>query len=402
MEIKGYKPHEMQKQIHDVINNGNHKYYVLVIGRQWGKTLFAINQCLNWAINDKGCNIGWVSPVYKQCKKVFSTIENATNKSGIFTYNKSELDFNVLGSKFSMYSGERPDNIRGNTFDYLIVDEAAYQKPNLWSEVLQPATLVKGKKVIFISTPRGKNDFYVLANNHINSDSWYTINLPTFTNPYISKDDLDDIRQQIPEHIYRQEYLAEFIDNISSVFGNFKECITNPIADGSRCFGGLDIGRADDYTVLTILNKSGQQVFSKRWRQMEWANIVNEVSIEINKYKAETLIEVNNQGDIFFDLLKVKCGNLIHPFTTTSKSKAEIIELLIVALQEKDLKLKDIDYQNVELEAFTYVYDNKSRSVKYGAPSGMHDDSVISLALANQSRKENKNSGNYTIVRVRF
>lgn len=68
--IKGYKPHSNQRQIHDSINNEPYKYYVLNIGRQFGKTMLAINQMLYWAINNKGCNIAWVTPVYKQGKSI--------------------------------------------------------------------------------------------------------------------------------------------------------------------------------------------------------------------------------------------------------------------------------------------------------------------------------------------
>jgi len=81
--IKGYKPHDNQRSIHDAINHGHEKYYALNIGRQFGKTMLGINQLLWWAINDRGCKIAWVTPVYKQGKKVFSEMERATTASGL-------------------------------------------------------------------------------------------------------------------------------------------------------------------------------------------------------------------------------------------------------------------------------------------------------------------------------
>ena len=152
--IKGYKPHEKQRLIHHSINNEAYKYYVLNIGRQFGKTMLGINQMLYWAINYKGCNIAWVTPIYKQSKKVFDEMEGVTARSGLFQYNRSDLTITGLGSKIQFFSGERPDNIRGNTFDYLIIDEYAFTRAELWSEVLSATVLVKGKKVIFISTPK--------------------------------------------------------------------------------------------------------------------------------------------------------------------------------------------------------------------------------------------------------
>ena len=158
--IKGYKPHSKQKEIHNSIINESYKYYILNIGRQFGKTMLGINQMLYWAINHKGCNIAWVTPIYKQSKKVFDEMEKVTKSSGLFEYNRSDLTISGFNSQIQFFSGERPDNIRGNTFDYLIVDEMAFTRPELWSEVLSATVLVKGKKVIFISTPKGKNHFY--------------------------------------------------------------------------------------------------------------------------------------------------------------------------------------------------------------------------------------------------
>lgn len=402
MNLTGYKPHENQAKIHKSIIEDDFKYYVLNIGRQWGKTLLGINQSLFYLINDKGCNIGWVSPIYKQSKKVFEDLKKAALETDLFYFNSSELEIKFGNSKITFYSGERPDNIRGNTFDYLFIDETAFQKPELWDEVLQPTVLVKGKKVIFISTPNGKNHFYKMSKMPSYHSEWVYFEMPSSANPFIKQKDLESIRMQVPEHIFKQEYLAEFIDDVSSVFGSFKNCINNPRTTGSKRFGGLDIGRADDYTVLDILDENGNQIFTERWRQMEWATIVDKVAARILEYKAFTLVEVNNQGDVFFEMLRAKCPNLIMPFVTTSNSKPKIIEALAIDFENKKLNLQGIDYQVAELEAFTYVYNNTTRRVKYGAPSGMHDDSVISLAIANECKNKYGKVGSYRVRKVTF
>ncbi len=88
-----YTPHKNQKIIHNAINNGTEKYYVINIGRQFGKTLLALNQMLFWALNNKGCKIAWVSPVYKQSKKVFEeTFKAFAKRMEIYRkVNQSEL-----------------------------------------------------------------------------------------------------------------------------------------------------------------------------------------------------------------------------------------------------------------------------------------------------------------------
>lgn len=392
--IKGYKPHDKQRTIHNSINHEDAKYYVCCIGRQFGKSLLAENQCLYWAINDKGSSIGWVSPIYKQSKKVYNELKKATIRSGLFTYNDSELIIRGFDSTITFYSAERPDNIRGNTFDYLVCDEFDFMKANTWEEVLQPTILVKGKKVVFISTPKGKRMMYKLSLLRHQDERYRYFKFSSYDNPMIDPREIDSIRATVPEHIFRQEYLAEFIDGASGLFKNVRESIG--IAENrGKLYGGLDIGRADDYTVLTIGSKEGGVLTVQRWRHDDWSNIIDKVAKVIKEYNAAVYVEVNNQGDVFYEMLKKKIGNLIEPFTTTSKSKPVMIEDLAVSFEQQELVIPSDEYLIDELEAFTYVFDPKTRHVKYSAPEGIHDDCVMSMALYNQARKHLALKGRY-------
>lgn len=396
MIVKGYKPHANQRLIHNAINNEKAKYYTCNIGRQFGKSLLGENQALYWSINNKGSIIGWVSPIYKQCKKVYQEIKKVTEKSGFFTYNDTDLIIDGFGSRIQFFSAERPDNIRGFTFDYLICDEFDFMKRGTWEEVLQPTVLVKGKKVLFISTPKGKNMMFKMKMNAQQDDNFRYFHFTSYDNPMISKSEIDSIRSTIPEHIFRQEYLAEFIDGGSGIFKNVRECIGAKESKGTM-YGGLDIGRADDYTVLTIGDREGNIIFCERWRHDEWKNIVKNVATHIKKFKANVFVEVNNQGDVFFELLKDVCGNLIQPFQTTTQTKPILVEDLAVSIESKELILPNHEWLIDELEAFSYVYDEKTRRVKYGAPIGVHDDGVISVGLYNQARKKLSLKGKYHV-----
>ena len=388
--IKGYKPHSKQKEIHNSIINESYKYYILNIGRQFGKTMLGINQMLYWAINHKGCNIAWVTPIYKQSKKVFDEMEKVTKSSGLFEYNRSDLTISGFNSQIQFFSGERPDNIRGNTFDYLIVDEMAFTRPELWSEVLSATVLVKGKKVIFISTPKGKNHFYQLSLQPNYDNRYKYFHYSSYDNPMIDAEDLEERKRSLPKHIFEQEYLAKFIDNASGLFKNVDSCVIKTAERTQKLFGGLDIGRADDYTVLTILNKNYQMVYVQRWRQQEWSKIIDEVAAKIREYNAEIFVEVNNQGDVFFEMLQNKVYNNVQPYVTTTATKPIMIEDLAVHFENKDIGILNENWLVDELNAFTYIYNEKTRRVQYGAPQGVHDDGVMSLALAVQSIKKNQ------------
>ena len=225
-------------------------------------------------------------------------------------------------------------------------------------------------------------------------DRYKYFQFSSYDNPMIDAREIDSIRLTVPDHIFRQEYLAEFIDGATGLFKNVRESIGQAQQIG-KIYGGLDIGRADDYTVLTIGTKEGGVFFIERYRQDEWSNIIKKVGARINQFKAVTYVEVNNQGDVFYEMLKKITGNLIEPFTTSSKTKPIMIEDLAVSFEQMELIIPNEEYLIDELEAFTYIYDPKTRHVKYSAPEGIHDDSVISLSLYNQARKHLSKKGKY-------
>jgi len=172
IEVQGFTPHEKQKEVVDLCLDDTLKYIVCTTGRQFGKTFLAMNILLKWALEDNGSISMFVAPVYSQSKKVFSELVLAIADSGLtLSINKSELFITFInGSIIYFRSGEREDSLRGYTLDYLIMDEAAYQKESVWKTVLRPTVLVKGKKVLFISTPKGKNWFNEIANMGYSED----------------------------------------------------------------------------------------------------------------------------------------------------------------------------------------------------------------------------------------
>ena len=388
-------------EIHNAINSDG-KYFVVSIGRQFGKTLLGENQALKWVV-ENNWKVGWISPTYKQCKKVFKEIVRAMGKNPFITSaNHSDLVLNfTTGSTMLFYSAEAYDSIRGETFDALVGDEVAFWKPEAWNEVLKATVLVKGKKVLLLSTPKGKNQFYTLFNQSINNDNYHSFYGTSFDNPFIERSEIEDARRMLPDHIFRQEYLAEFLDDASSVFRNIKECIE--IGEETRTlFAGVDLGRADDYTVLTIVDQNNKEVYCERWRHLEWSTIINNVVTQLNKYKPNVLIESNGAQDAIYEQIRDKVNynkSKVKPFVTTSKSKQAIVENLIVAFENKEIGILGKDWQVSELETFTYEYNLKTRTIKYSAPSGLHDDYVMSRAICNEAHKTMKSSGIYHISR---
>jgi hypothetical protein len=395
-----YTPHRNQKIIHDAINFSNEKYYVINIGRQFGKTLLASNQLLYWALNNKKVKCAWVSPVYKQSKKVFEEVYKAfAKRPEIYRkVNQSELVLEyITGSTIQFFSAERYDNIRGFTFDYLVCDEFAFMDEKAWTEVLRATVLVKGKKVLLISTPKGKNHFYKMYQLDGINEQYKSFTMTSYDNPMINPKEIDDAKYTLPDMVFRQEYLAEFVDGTATLFNNRQ--LSDNKANG-RAFAGIDLGRADDYSVLSIFNEKGEQFYIERWRHTDWHSIVKNIAHGLRENRVQTaLVEVNSIGDVIFEMLQKECSSFctIEPFVTTNQSKKEIVESLIVANQNKEVRFLNVDWLDKELEMFTYEYNPKSRVIKYSAPNGFHDDGVMASCLSFHAYSKYK-TGRYTLM----
>jgi len=405
MRYTGFTPHPKQRDMVNGIISSDAKYHVACVGRQFGKSMMAMNLVLYWAINSGPCKILWVSPVYSQTSKVQKELMSAIGASGIVkSCNYSENYISLKnGSEILFRSAEKYDNIRGLTMDYGVLDEAAFMKEDAWREAIKPVFLVKGKKVLFISTPKGKTWFYELyqlANAH-DYPQYQSYTGTSYDTPYIDTSEIEEAKKTLPKNVFDQEYLARFIDTGGEVFSNLDECTVDkwPQARG-KIFCGIDLAKQEDYTVATFMDSDGKVVEIYRANAQEWSTMTRDILQLIRKHQATVYIEVNSIGDVIYEMIAKEWQDT-HPFQTTSKSKTEIIEGLILDVNEASIQIPSKGlwpYLYDELSVFTYEYNPKTRSIKYGHPSGFHDDTVIALALANYARKQGKSYGTYAIM----
>jgi len=405
MIYQGFTPHPKQRDMVQQIISSAAKHHVACVGRQFGKSLMAINLSLYWMINDGPCKVLWVSPVYSQCQKVQKELMQAIGGSGIVKQCNYSDNFIKLknGSEILFRSAEKYDNIRGLTVDYGVLDEAAFMKQDAWKEAIRPVFMVRGKKVLFISTPKGKNWFYDLFQlaKSQDYDNYVGYTGSSYDTPYIAIEEIEDAKRTLPEAVFQQEYLAKFIDSGGEVFQHLDNntFTTWPRAEG-KVYCGIDLGKQEDFTVATFMDHKGRVLEVYRNQKAEWTTMTNDILKLIKKYNATVQVEVNSIGDVIFEQLKRQWQDT-HAFVTSSKSKQEIIEGLILDMNEVNVTIPDSKLFEPlirELEVFTYEYNPKTRSIRYGHPNGLHDDCVMSLAITNYCRKQNKHYGEYAYV----
>ena len=402
MQITLFTPHLGQKKVISDFSNSEHKFGTVVTSRQWGKSLLGQNLLLYWLLatpNQKGC---WISPIYNQAKKVFQELSDASN-SIIQQSNKAELTLKfVNGSTVQFLSSERPDSVRGFSFNYMVVDEAAYVNERGFETAILPTLTAIGKKCLIISTPKSKNWFYKYYLRGLDGSTEYiSFKGQSTDNPFIDQSFIAQQRLSLPDDIYRQEYMAEFTDAGSEVFRNVDNaCIVSQYINGDkvqRCFIGIDTGLSNDYSVLTVMNESGRILLIDRLRGENINTIASRFNNILSKFKIEGgYVEENGIGAAMRDLVIPK-NRRIRGFTTTQDSKTTIVRTLISDLEAGIIELptKELEPECYkELSLYTYKLSNNGK-LSFTHQNGMHDDLVDAIMLANKARNEIKTNKMY-------
>ena len=401
----GFSPTPQQQLVIDKVLNTDAKYITTVSPRQAGKTMLSINMMLYFAINFPNTVTCFISPIYSQARKVMEEMYDAIKDSDIIErVNFSQFEIKLkTGSKVLFKSAEREDSLRGYTFDFLIIDEASYIKESAWKRAIQPTVFIKGKKVLLFSTPRGRDWFYNIHKMGEDPEfkQYSSCRMSYEGNPYVNIEEIESAKKALPEAIFRAEYLGEFLEGESSVFTNFNNNIFDryPRPQG-QIFAGLDTGQSSDYTVATFIDSTGKIIDIYRDNKKTYEQMTNEVLTRVKKYNANLLVETNSIGGPVFESLKKQWNNT-HPFNTSNSSKREIIETLILGFNEGSLSIPSIELNpdlHHELEVFEMTYNPKTRTVQYSARTPFHDDMIMSLAIANYNRLQNKTYGQYAVT----
>jgi hypothetical protein len=357
------------------------------MGRRWGKTYMAGTMALSVA--DHGGSVAWVVPTYKNARPTWRFVESMTAGLAEVKVNKTDktVDF-PNGGWLGVYSADNDVGLRGEAFDVVIVDEAAQVAETTYLDVILPTLADRDGRCLLISTPKGKNWFWREWVNAL-SDGKYAaaFQAPTSANPMPTiRKAFDLAREKLPERTYRQEWLAQFIEDGGEVFRAVTDCaIANRLAaraHGRQYVIGVDWGRVNDATVFSVVDVAGKaQVHLERMTQIDYGMQVARLKSLCERFRPTVILaELNSMGGPLVEQL-AREGLPVRGFTTTNATKAEIIEGLSLALERHEIKILNDAVQIAELQA----YESErlpSGLVRYGAPEGSHDDTVIALALS--------------------
>lgn len=366
------------------------QYKVGCMGRRWGKSL-AGGEWLTLGALVEHLPCWWVAPTYTNTREAWRTLTKFARQ--LNNHPDPAMHAHILkeeylieypgGGYVQIWSADKPDNIRSGGCGRLLADEYAKMKEDVFTDILLPAMGDYNAKAIFISTPRGLNHFfrmYQLGEQGI--DGFKSFHGTSMDNPHIDKSYWEKAKRLMTHQAFSQEIAAEFVNDALAVFRNIEACIednppTEPVEGRSYVFG-VDWGRAHDYTAISVWDvEAVQEVFIDRFNMVGWDIQRGRLQALAEKWHPSVIhAELNAAGEVNVEQLQTD-GLPVYGFRMTNPEKERLVRGFALALERREVRLSPDKAANDELRAYGQEYREQSGLMKYGAPRGGFDDTVI-------------------------
>lgn len=270
---------------------------ILNCTRQWGKSTITAAKAVHKALSEPKSLTVALSPSARQSAEFVLKARNFLQSIGISTKSDGHNEISILLPNRSRIIGlpSSQDKIRGfSAVSLLLIDEAARVEDTLYSTV-RPMLAASDGQLWLMSTPAGRSGFFFREWSSPAQD-WMRLSIPASDCPRIGKRFLDEERRSLSPHTFRQEYGCEFLDPEDAVFPSalLEEAFTDappllvtapegsnvvflppldthlrtefdaaarasgcpPRLDRPYYFIGIDLGQAQDYTAICVIERA--------------------------------------------------------------------------------------------------------------------------------------------------
>lgn len=419
VKIRGVPLFPHQKDVAELLSDWDSakgKIIVVKSSRQKGKSILISQALLKYAIGfGKATKNFYVAPSLRQSRMMYETIVKGVQKGNIIRKsNSTELTIEFInGSTIAFKSSEQPEaSLRGWTCTGLLaLDESSFLDDTVFYSLIQPWTQVNQAPILMVSTPFTRSGFFYQhyafglegKHNCITID-WSDKKYKESVEQLLSAEKLEEIRQLIPEKIFRNEYLGEFLDDDGVVF-TLRDCFAeNAVQPNDRLYAGIDwsLQTENDDTAVSIFNQKGEQVFL--WYFNNLPNQVEQIYRRIEPYLNQIqaiVCETNSLGTPYTEQLEKypRVSSKIKGFNTSNSSKNGLVVSFQTALERDEVRLLPEVKQREEFGYFTCNFNPKTRTITYAAPeqTGLHDDLVMATLFGWEAYKNGTSTGNYNL-----
>ena len=271
LELLGTTPNSAQIALINALNNPKYRFVCAAISRRQGKTYITnvIGQLVSLVPNS---HILIMSPNYALSQISFDLQRQLIRHFDLEVVKDNAKDKVIElsnGSTIRMGSVNQVDSTVGRSYDLIIFDEAALADgKDAFNVALRPTLDKPDSKAVFISTPRGRNNWFADFYNRGWSDEfldWFSVKATYHENPRFSQEDIEEAKRTMSQAEFSQEYLADFNTYEGQIWNfNFEDCTADlSQLDTSKMdvFAGLDVGYKDPTAFCVIAYDWDQEKF---------------------------------------------------------------------------------------------------------------------------------------------
>lgn len=366
------------------------RFSILVWHRRAKKSRSALNkQIMRIMARQEPGVCYYVLPTYRQAKQVIwdalindhipPEIYEKKNDSELAIYYKNGIIQRFVGS-------EDPDKHRGtNPFD-VVFDEYAEQQVEIWEAIFQPVLMENGGTATFVFTPKGKNHAWKLLQMAKDNPLWFVSQKGVKDTQVFTETDLEEIRRNTPSALYSQEYEIAFNEAAGAFFRRIRLNLydrNSSLPEYGDFTLGVDLAKYQDFTVLTPFNLNTFRAYpQERFNQIDWNLQKSRIEATALRYHARVKIDATGVGDPIVEDLKSRVNITDEDaIKFTEKSRMDLLNNLSMLIEQDKIELPDDEGLLQELESFQYSLTPLGK-IRVGCPEGLHDDRVMSLALA--------------------
>jgi len=201
------------------IFHSDKRFKIVAAGRRFGKSYLSAWLLLIQAIQSESKDVFYIAPTFQQAKDIMWAMLKDLGRDLIAQAHENTAVLTLInGRKIYLKGSDRPETLRGVGLSYVVLDEYASMKPQVWEQIIRPTLAdVKGE-ALFIGTPAGKNHFYDLYKDAFEDDDWDAFQFTSRDNPFLPPEEIVAASKSMSSMSFRQEFEASFETGSGGIF----------------------------------------------------------------------------------------------------------------------------------------------------------------------------------------
>ena len=376
------------------------RFQVIAAGRRTGKSRLAAWKLIIEGLTTTKGHVFYVAPTQGQARDIMWQTLLEVGNPVIVSSHVNNLQIKLVnGATIALKGADRPETMRGVSLKFLVMDEYADMKPEVWEQILRPALADQKGSAMFIGTPMGRNHFYELFTYaSISKDETFVgYHFTSFDNPLLDPDEIRAAEKSMSAFSFRQEFMASFEAHGSELFKEDDVKFSEEEPKDGDYYIAVDLaGFADVQKVTTKTKRLDQTAISvvKAGPDGWWvANIIHG-RWGVEETARRIFEAVRDYQPIAVGIEKGALKNAVHPYLNDQMKKNQrffrIEELthgnkkktdrIVWALQGR------FEHGNIALNKGTWNAQFLDELFQFPNPL-VHDDLIDSLAYIDQLAK---------------